>query len=66
LRYTRFGITDLEKEIEMTDQTKKYPENYKEERFVIFCPHCGAKMRGSKYDPQHIDELEMMDLIFGD
>ena len=30
------------------------------------CPHCGAKMKGSKYDPHHIDELEMLDMFFGD
>lgn len=34
----------------MTDQTKKYPENYKEERSVIFCPHCGAKIeKGQRF-----------------
>jgi len=34
----------------MTDQTKKYPENYKEERSVIFCPHCGAEIeKGQRF-----------------
>ena len=30
------------------------------------CPHCGVKMNGGKYDPHHIDELEAMDMLFGD
>ncbi len=30
------------------------------------CPYCRAKMQGAKYDPYHIDELEKMDLFFGD
>ncbi|SCW68756.1 hypothetical protein SAMN02910456_02601 [Ruminococcaceae bacterium YRB3002] len=30
------------------------------------CPGCGAEMRKGKYDPQWVDELEMMDAIFDD
>lgn len=30
------------------------------------CPHCAAAMGGSEYDPSWVDELEIMDAIFGD
>ena len=30
------------------------------------CPRCKAEMRKGKYDPQWVDELEIMDAIFGD
>lgn len=30
------------------------------------CPKCNARMKRSKYDPQWIDELEMLDAIFCD
>lgn len=30
------------------------------------CPHCGLPMKGSKYDPSWVDEMEMIDAIFDD
>ena len=30
------------------------------------CPHCGLPMKGSKYDPSWVDEMEMVDAIFDD
>ena len=30
------------------------------------CPHCGLLMKGSKYDPSWVDEMEIMDAIFDD
>lgn len=30
------------------------------------CPHCGAKMKTSKYDPSWVDEMEMLDAILDD
>lgn len=30
------------------------------------CPHCGAKMRKTKYDPSWVDEAEMMSLLCDD
>ena len=30
------------------------------------CPHCGAEMRKSKYDPSWVDEAEMMSALFDD
>ncbi len=37
----------------MKDQTKKYPENYKEEGIGIFCPHCGAEIeKGQIFCPK--------------
>ena len=30
------------------------------------CPKCGSGMHGEKYDPQWVDELEIMDAIFDD
>ena len=30
------------------------------------CPNCGAAMKRGKYDLHHVDELEIMDIIFGD
>ena len=30
------------------------------------CPHCGSRMRGSKYDPSWVDEIEAIDAMFGD
>lgn len=30
------------------------------------CPFCGKIMKGSKYDPSWVDEMEMIDEIFDD
>ncbi len=30
------------------------------------CPHCGTSMKGSKYDPSWVDEMEMFDALFDD
>lgn len=30
------------------------------------CPKCGVEMVSEKYDPQWVDELEMLDAIFDD
>ncbi len=30
------------------------------------CPHCGAQMRGSKYDPSWVDEMAIIDMILED
>lgn len=30
------------------------------------CPRCGLPMRGSKYDPSWVDEMEAIDAIFDD
>ena len=30
------------------------------------CPYCGAEMRGIKYDPFEVDEMEMLEEIFND
>ena len=30
------------------------------------CPNCNASMRGSKYDPFDMDEIEILDEIIGD
>lgn len=30
------------------------------------CPHCGQPMKGAKYDPSWVDEMEAMDAIFDD
>lgn len=30
------------------------------------CPYCGAKMKGSKYDPNWVDEIELADAIWGE
>ena len=30
------------------------------------CPHCGLAMKGSKYDPSWVDEMEMIDAAFDD
>ena len=27
------------------------------------CPHCGLPMKGSKYDPSWVDEMETIDAI---
>ena len=32
----------------------------------VTCPSCGIPMKGSKYDPSWVDEMEMMDAIFDD
>ena len=31
-----------------------------------YCPSCNAKMARSEYDPSWVDELEAMDILFGD
>mgnify|MGYP007069940400 FL=1 len=30
------------------------------------CPHCTLPMKGSKYDPSWVDEMDAMDAIFDD
>lgn len=30
------------------------------------CPCCGRMMKGKKYDPNWVDEMEFMDAIWGD
>ena len=30
------------------------------------CPHCGLRMKGSKYDPSWVNEMEMIDAIIDD
>lgn len=30
------------------------------------CPRCGLEMKGPKYDPSWVDEMEMMDAIYDD
>ena len=30
------------------------------------CPSCGVPMKGSKYDPSWVDEMEMIDAILDD
>ncbi len=30
------------------------------------CPHCASLMKGQKYDPSWVDELEKHDAIFND
>ena len=30
------------------------------------CPRCGLPMKGSKYDPSWVDEIEAIDAIFDD
>ena len=30
------------------------------------CPNCGLPMKGSKYDPSWVDEMEAMEAIFDD
>ena len=30
------------------------------------CPRCGAEMRGNRYDPVWVDEMEALDAIFDD
>lgn len=39
---------------------------YKGKKMLAACPECNARMKGSKYDPKWIDELEMPDAIFDD
>ena len=29
------------------------------------CPHCRRPMNGSEYDPHWVDEIEILDAIFG-
>ena len=39
---------------------------YKGKKMLPVCPRCNARMKGSKYDPKWIDELEILDAIFDD
>lgn len=39
---------------------------HKEKKALKVCPGCGRTMTGTKYDPSWVDEMEMMDIIFGD
>jgi len=32
----------------------------------VTCPNCGTPMKGSKYDPSWVDEMEAIDAIFDD
>ncbi len=31
-----------------------------------FCPHCGRRMKGSKYDPSWVDEAEGLSALLDD
>ena len=37
-----------------------------EDKAYTTCPNCGARMSGSKYNPVHIEEAEILDIIFED
>lgn len=39
---------------------------YRGYKMTSSCPKCKARMKGSKYDPKWIDELEILDAIFDD
>ena len=39
---------------------------FKADKPYRICPSCGLPMKGSKYDPSWVDEMEMMDAIFDD
>ena len=32
----------------------------------VVCPSCGAEMGRTKYDPEWVDEMAMLDEIWGD
>ena len=34
------------------------------DRAYAKCPHCGERMKKSKYDPVWVDEMEFFDAIF--
>ena len=39
---------------------------YHSNKPYIFCPSCSSQMKGSKYDPSWVDEMEILDAIFDD
>ena len=39
---------------------------FKADKPYRICPRCGLPMKGSKYDPSWVDEMEMIDAIFDD
>ena len=39
---------------------------YCDDRPHAACPKCGARMKGSKYDPSWVDELEEFDAMLDD
>ena len=39
---------------------------FKADKPYRICPCCGLLMKGSKYDPSWVDEMEMMDAIYDD
>lgn len=39
---------------------------FKADKPYRICPRCGMSMKGSKYDPSWVDEMEMMDAVFDD
>lgn len=39
---------------------------YKADKPYKICPRCQSNMKGSKYDPSWVDEVEMIDAIFDD
>ena len=38
----------------------------KTEKPFQLCPCCGARMKGSEYDPSWVDEMELLDALFED
>ena len=39
---------------------------YKTEKPSGTCPHCGAEMKDSKYDPKWVDEMVLIDVMLDD
>lgn len=39
---------------------------YIADRPYATCPSCGNDMNGSDYDPEWVDEMEIIDMIFDD
>ena len=39
---------------------------YISDRPYMPCPNCGRPMKGTKYDPSWVDEMEAMDAFFDD
>ena len=40
--------------------------HYVSDKPYEICPNCGSPMKGSKYDPAWVDEMEALDAIFDD
>lgn len=39
---------------------------YNTEKPYKTCPHCGSIMKGAKYDPSWVDEMEVIDAFLED